>query len=215
MPDLEGLRSAVFKGDMAGAEQAIREALDKGVPAPKVLNQGLVPAMEAVGQAMKDGEYFIPEVLLSSRAFGAAIAILQPFLGEEALGLSRGKVVLGTMKGDLHDIGKNLVAVMLRGAGFDIIDLGTDVPPERFVQAVQEANADVLGLSALITTTMVGMSDVIRCLEGNNWRNRVKVIIGGAPVTDRFAEEIGADGYSPDAAGAIDLVRGLLNRNST
>lgn len=210
MPELENVSNAVMEGDAAAAEQATRAALDGGLSAAEILKQGLIPAMDVVGQKMKTGEYYLPEVLLSSRAFSVASATLEPFLTEGDRVPSPGKVVLGTVKGDLHDIGKSLVAVMLRGAGFEVIDLGVDVPPQRFLEAVQEANADILGLSALLTTTMVGMKEVVACLAENGWRERVKVIIGGAPVTPRFAQEIGADGYSPDAAGAVELARSLV-----
>ena len=215
MPGLQDVSDAVMEGDVAAVEEATRAALDGGLSAAEILKQGLIPTMDVVGQRMKAGEYFIPEVLLSSRAFSAASAILEPFLTESDRVASPGKVVLGTVKGDLHDIGKNLVAIMVRGAGFEVIDLGVDVPPERFVEAVQQADADILGLSALLTTTMVGMKGVLACLAENGWRERVKVIIGGAPVTLRFAHEIGADGYSPDAAGAMALARSLVTPAGT
>lgn len=210
MSELQNVSNAVIQGDAMAAEEATRAALNKGLSAAVILKQGLIPAMDVVGQAMKSGEYFIPEVLLSSRAFGISTAILEPFITEGDLGPSPGKVVLGAVKGDLHDIGKKLVGVMLRGAGFEIVDIGVDVTPQRFLEAVRDAKADILGLSALLTTTMVGMKDVISYLEDSAWREKVKVIIGGAPVTPRFAEEIGADGYSPDAAGAVDLARRLV-----
>ncbi|OGO05096.1 MAG: methyltransferase [Chloroflexi bacterium RBG_13_54_8] len=210
MNELDNISKAVVEGDTKGTEKAVKVALDRGLPATRILQQGLIPAMGLVGQRMKSGEYFLPEVLLSSKAFTAASAVLEPLLAKSQRASSAVKVVLGTVKGDLHDIGKNLVAIMLRGAGFEVVDLGIDVPSPRFLEVVQQTRAPVLGLSALLTTTMVNMKEVVACLSESDWRRRVKVIIGGAPVTTRFAEEIGADGYSPDAAGAVDLVRRLM-----
>jgi 5-methyltetrahydrofolate--homocysteine methyltransferase len=184
----------------------------KGIEPGKILNEALVPAMEIVGREYEDGERYVPEMLISAEAMKAAMEVLRPKLVETGVQL-RGKVVIGTVEGDLHDIGKNLVAMMLEGAGFEVIDLGVEVTADRFVQAVREHKPDVLGMSALLTTTMIHMPEVIEALKEAGLREKVKVIVGGAPVTQEFAEKIGADGYAPDAASAAEVVKKLLGVN--
>ncbi|HEX16246.1 MAG TPA: cobalamin-binding protein, partial [Deltaproteobacteria bacterium] len=173
------------------------------------LNEALIPAMEIVGREYEEGERYVPEMLISAEAMKAAMGVLRPRLVETGVRL-KGKVVIGTVEGDLHDIGKNLVAMMLEGAGFEVIDLGVEVTAERFVQAVREHKPDVLGMSALLTTTMIHMPEVIEALKEAGLREEVKVIVGGAPVTQEYAEKIGADGYAPDAASAVEVVKRLL-----
>ncbi len=207
MADLEALTQAVIVGDLAGARQLTQQAVDEGVDPLVVFRQALVPGMDVVGKKMKAQEYYIPEVLLSARAMKGATEILRPLLAADPNAQPTGRVVAGTVSGDLHDIGKNLVCMMLEGAGFEVTDLGTNVSPDKFVAAAREKKADFVALSALLTTTMVRMSDVVKALETAGMRGQVKVMVGGAPVTQRFATEIGADGYAPDAAGAADLAK--------
>jgi 5-methyltetrahydrofolate--homocysteine methyltransferase len=175
----------------------------------EILNNGLLAAMDVVGRDFKSGELFIPEVLMCARAMHAGLDLLRPLLAESGAA-SLGKIILGTVTGDLHDIGKNLVSMMLQGAGFEIIDLGTDVKPEQFVAAVRDEGADLVGMSAMLTTTMPAMKSTITALEEAGIREKVKVIIGGAPVTNNFAQEIGADSYAPDAGSAVETARELL-----
>ena len=193
-------------------EKAIKltqKALNEGLNAEEVLNKALIPAMNVVGEQYERGERYIPEMLLSAQAMKGAMEKLRPFLVKGGVKL-KGKVVIGTVEGDLHDIGKNLVSMMLEGAGFEVHDLGTDVPASRFIEAIKEHDADLVGMSALLTTTMVHMPEVIKALEENGLRDRVKVMIGGAPVTQGYADEIGADGYAPDAASAVKLAERLM-----
>ena len=205
MADLQALSQAVIVGDLESSRKLTRQALDEGVDPLRIFREALVPGMDVVGKKMKAQEYYIPEVLLSARAMKGAAEILRPLIAQNPDAQPTGRVVIGTVSGDLHDIGKNLVGMMLEGAGFDVIDLGTNVSADKFVAAVKDKKADVVALSALLTTTMVRMTDVIKALETAGVRSQVKVMVGGAPVTQRFADEIGADGYSPDAAGAADL----------
>lgn len=201
------LRSLVLEGDAAGAARLLDAALTDGVPAQALLERGLVAAMDDAGRLFEAGEFFVPELLVAARAMKAAMERLEPALA----GLPRpspGTIALGTVSGDLHDIGKNLVATMLRGAGFTVVNLGVDVTPAQFVQAASDG-ADVVGLSALLTTTMMSMRATIAALEEAGVRSRVKVMIGGAPVTQAYAEAIGADGYSDNAGGAVTLARRL------
>jgi len=188
---------------------ATQKALDEGLSAQEILNDGLIAGMDVVGRDFKAGVLFIPEVLLCARAMHAGLGVLRPLLAE-AGAPSLGKMVIGTVAGDLHDIGKNLVSMMLQGAGFEIVDLGTDVSAERFVEAVRAEGAELVGMSALLTTTMPAMKTTIEALVEAGLRERVKVLIGGAPVTARFAKEIGADAYAPDAATAVDTARSLI-----
>jgi 5-methyltetrahydrofolate--homocysteine methyltransferase len=205
--DLEALSQAVIVGDLNTAKKLTQQAVDEGVNPVVIFRQALVPGMDVVGKKMKAQEYYIPEVLLSARAMKGAAEILRPLLANNPEAKPTGRVIAGTVSGDLHDIGKNLVCMMLEGAGFEVTDLGTNVSPDKFVQAAKDKKADVVALSALLTTTMVRMSDVIKALEAAGIRGQVKVMVGGAPVTKRFSDEIGADGYEPDAAGAADLAK--------
>ena len=182
---------------------------DQGVAATEILNDGLVAGMDDVGAMMESGEMFIPEVLRSAKAMGAAVEVLKPLLGEDEISAS-GKIVIGTVKGDLHDIGKNLVNMMLQSSGFEVFDLGVDVSPEQFVAAIKENNPDVVGFSALLTTTMEMMQKTVDAVVESGYRDQLKIIIGGAPVTQKFADEIGADGYAPDAGSAIKLAKSLV-----
>jgi len=207
-PKLKTIFEAVLDGDMEAAEAGVQAALDGDVSAPDILNVALIPAMGEVGRLFEEGDYFVPEMLIAARAMKAGLAIIKPLLVDSGIE-PVGKVAIGTVKGDLHDIGKNLVAMMLEGAGFEIMDLGTDVTPEAFVQAVQDG-AQIIGLSALLTTTMPGMSNVIEAVKEAGLRDQVKVIIGGAPVTADYAAQIGADGFAPDASQAASLAKELM-----
>ena len=209
MADLEGLAQAIINGKAPDAKKLTEDALAEGVPPGDVLNNGLVAGMNVVGARFKNNEFYVPEVLIAARAMKGAMELLAPKLAESGVE-SRGKIGIGTVRGDLHDIGKNLVSMMLEGAGFEIVDLGVDVKPEGFVQAAKDG-AGVIALSALLTTTMPAMKDTIEALKAENVRDKVKVMIGGAPVTQNYADEIGADGYSPDAASAVDTAKELLN----
>ena len=209
MADLRAIAENLIAGNAEEVRKLTQEAVDEGVSANDILEQGLIAGMNVVGVRFKNNEIFVPEVLISARAMKAGMEILRPILTASGV-QSRGKVVMGTVKGDLHDIGKNLVSMMLEGAGFEVVDLGISVTPERFVAAAQEHQAQVVGMSALLTTTMVGMKDVVELLH-REVGDRVKAIVGGAPVNQRFADEIGADGYAPDATSAVELVKRLLD----
>ena len=209
MVDYGELKDAVILGKAAVVKELTQKALDEGKNPQEVLDQALIPAMDVVGQKFSCAEFYIPEMLIAARAMQGGVALLKPRLAAQGA-KARGKVVLGTVKGDLHDIGKNLVGMMLEGAGFEIHDLGTDVPPEKFVEAVRTSGANVVGMSALLTTTMPGMKSVIEGLAQAGLRHRVKVIVGGAPLTDAYARQIGADGYAPDASRAVALTKSLL-----
>ena len=205
------LSHAVIEGNIEQAVKLAQEALQEGVSAQRIYREGLIPGMEVVGKKMQSGEYFIPEVLLSALVMKQALEVIRPTLTQTKSQSSLGRVVIGTVQGDLHDIGKNLVIAMLEGAGFDVTDLGVDTPSSKFVTAVKKTNANILGLSALLSVTMVNMKHVIRSLEEAGIRRSVKVIIGGACVSKEYAKEIGADGYAPDAGSAVDLVKDLIN----
>ena len=209
MADLQGIADAVIAGQLETVTQMAQAAVDEGVTPEDIIEQGLIAGMNVVGVKFKANEFYVPEVLIAARAMHGGMDIVKPLLADSDA-TSKGKVVIGTVKGDLHDIGKNLVAMMLEGGGYDVVDLAVDVPPEKFVEAVEAENADVIALSALLTTTMPGMKEAIDALAGAGVRDSVKVIIGGAPVTQNYADEIGADGYAPDAASAVDLVAELL-----
>ncbi|PMQ01076.1 MAG: cobalamin-binding protein [Dictyoglomus sp. NZ13-RE01] len=211
MFDFNELISAVVEGNRKKVKELVELAIKEGISPEDILNKGLIVGMTIVGEKMKNGEYFVPEVLLSARSMQGGLELLKPLLVKSGLPL-KGKIVIGTVKGDLHDIGKNLVAMMLEGAGYQVIDLGVDVPPEKFVEAVKLHKPDILGMSALLTTTMPNMKLTIEALEREGLRSKVKVIVGGAPVTNTFALEIGADGYGEDAVSAVSLVNNLLNR---
>ena len=206
--NLKAIYDAILEGDMESVAGGVQAALDVNAAPGDILNESLISAMDKVGQLFENGEYFVPEMLVAARAMKAGLDILKPLLVDSGVE-PVGKVVVGTVKGDLHDIGKNLVAMMLEGAGFEIVDLGTDVTPDQFVAAAQEG-ADVVGLSALLTTTMPSMADTIKAIEEAGLRDQVKVIIGGAPVTADYAEQIGADGYAPDASQAATLAKGFI-----
>ena len=208
---LRAIQKAVIEGDMAAAREGVQLALDAGVEATVILQQGLIPAMGEVGRLFEAGEYYVPEMLVAARAMQSGLALLKPILVRSSA-KPAGKVVIGTVKGDLHDIGKNLVAMMLEGAGFQIKDLGSNVSPERFIEALQEDQVDILGLSALLTTTMTMMRSTITAIEQAGLRDRVKIIVGGAPVTRAYAEEIGADGYAPDASRAVSLAKQMIGQ---
>jgi len=199
----------IVEGDNAGVQENVNAALAAGLDAGTILNQGLIAGMAEVGRLFEEGEYFVPEMLISARAMKSAMAILKPHLTSEQVG-SAGKVAIGTVKGDLHDIGKNLVSLMLEGAGFQVVDLGSDVPPEKFVDAVKTSGVNIVAMSALLTTTMVNMKATVTALEEAGLRDKVKVMIGGAPVTDAFAKQVGADGYAPDASRAVAVAKVLL-----
>ena len=209
MIDLSKLRDSLVAGKADEVRDMVKKALDEGQEVEKVLNEGLIAGMNVVGEKFKRNEFYVPEMLIAARAMKAGMEVLRPILVQKDI-KSLGTVVLGTVRGDLHDIGKNLVGMMLEGAGFEIVDLGVDVSPEKFVQTAKDKKAQIVGLSALLTTTMPGMKDVINALEEEGVRNKVKVMIGGAPVTQSYADEIGADGYAPDAASAADKAKELL-----
>jgi len=207
--ELKELQEALFRGDVSKVKEITQRALLERIDPKEILEQGLIKGMDVVGIKFKNNEIFLPEVLLASRAMNGGLELLQPKLIKSGV-KAVGKVIIGTAKGDLHDIGKNLVAMMLRGGGFEVIDLGIDVSPEKFLKAAQEHKPDIVGISALLTTTMIGMMDVITILKRAGLRDKVKVMIGGAPVTQEFADEIGAEGYAPDAASAVDKARELV-----
>jgi len=209
MESLDRIAAELEAGNDATVRSLTRTAIDDGTEAKKILDEGLIAGMQVVGEKFQNHEIFLPDVLLAARAMNAALELLEPLLGGSDAA-TRGKVVIGTMKGDLHDIGKNLVGIMLGGAGFEVIDLGKDVAPERFVEAAKEADAGVIGMSALLTTTMPTMKDVVSLLRQQGLDGRVKTIVGGAPVSKEFAREIGADAYGFDAANAVERVRGLM-----
>jgi 5-methyltetrahydrofolate--homocysteine methyltransferase len=205
---LKAIYDGVVEGDNASVQQIVQESLAGGVKASAILNEALIPAMAEVGRLFEEGEYFVPEMLISARAMKGAMAQLKPHLQEADVKFA-GTVVIGTVKGDLHDIGKNLVSLMLEGAGFLVKDLGSDVTPEKYVAAVRESGANIVAMSALLTTTMVNMKSTITALEEAGLRDKVKVMIGGAPVTDSYARQIGADGYAPDASRAVAVAKTL------
>ncbi len=210
MPDLKPLHDAVLHGHAANAKSLTEQALAQGADPLDLVNQAMMPAMDEVGRRFDCSEYYVPELLLAARAMKAALQIIRPLLaqrGDKPLG----RVIVGTVRGDLHDIGKNLVAAMLEGGGFEVTDLGVNVPPEKFVAAAREHDAQVVALSALLTTTMPGMKATIEAIRQAGLGDRVKVFVGGAPVTQKFADEIGADGYSESAPGAVTLARRVIN----
>ena len=209
MMDLNTLRDALVDGDKDRTVNKVKMLIDQGIPARDILQKGLIAGMDVVGERMEEGEMFIPEVLKSGLIMSIAVEILKPFLADEKVN-SYGKIVIGTVKGDLHDIGKNLVIMMLESSGFEVYDLGIDVAPASFVKAIRETKPDLLALSALLTTTMPMMKTTIEILEQEQIRDQVKVMIGGAPIDQEFADEIGADGYAPDAGSAVRLANALL-----
>jgi len=209
MYDLSALRKAILAGDAPAAVDATQEALDENVQPLELINNGINPAMGETGKRFEEGEFFVPELLMAARATKEIFEILRPVLVKTG-SKSAGIVVLGTVQGDQHDIGKNLVGAMLEGGGFEVADLGVDVPAEKFIAAVEEKGAQILGLSALLTTTLPAMKKVIEALRESGMRERVKIIVGGSPVTLEYAETIGADGYSENASVSVDLAHRLL-----
>jgi 5-methyltetrahydrofolate--homocysteine methyltransferase len=206
MTDMNQIQEVLLSGDSDKLNEIVKTALTKNIKAADILNNGLISGMDIIGEKMKNGDMFIPEVLMAARAMGLAIEILQPLLGEDDKA-AKGKVLIGTVKGDLHDIGKNLVTMMLESAGLAVIDLGVDVSSETFIKAIEEEKPDVLALSALLTTTMPMMQKTVNAISESGIRKQVKIIVGGAPVTQKFADEIGVDGYAPDAGSASQLVK--------
>jgi 5-methyltetrahydrofolate--homocysteine methyltransferase len=207
---MQQIASNLYEGEDEAVAALVQEALDEGMEPGKILKGGLIAGMDEVGRDFKAGDLFVPEVLVAARAMHAGMNVLRPLLAESDAP-SAGKYLIGTVKGDLHDIGKNLVKMMLEGAGFETIDLGTDVEPQVFVDAVREHQPQLLGMSALLTTTMVQMKATIEALQEAGVRDQVKIMIGGAPVTAAFSEQIGADAYAPDAATAVDVARQLAD----
>jgi len=206
--ELQPIYQAILDGDMPAAQESVQAAVDAGIPAAEILNNALIPAMGEVGRLFEEGEYFVPEMLIAARAMKAGLAIIKPLLVDSGVE-PVGTFAIGTVSGDLHDIGKNLVTIMMEGAGFEIVDLGTDVRMEDFVAAAQNG-ADVIGLSALLTTTMSNMGVIVKAIEAAGIRDQVKIIVGGAPITDEYAAKIGADGFAPDASQAVTLVKKLI-----
>jgi 5-methyltetrahydrofolate--homocysteine methyltransferase len=212
-PILQQIYDNIIAGEVPVVLEKIQEALAANIPVEKIVNEGMIAAMGEVGRLFETGEYFVPEMLVAARSMQKGMAYLKPSLASAGM-QSIGKVVIGSVKGDLHDIGKNLVSVMLEGAGFAIVDLGTDVPAEKFAETVKVEKPDILALSALLTTTMPNFKGVLQALEDAGVRQNVKVLIGGAPVTTEYAREIGADGYAPDASRAVAMAKKLMEHNS-
>ncbi len=209
MFDFKLIVDALIEGDESKLTALVQKALNQGVVAKKILYDGLIAGMDTVGEKMENDELFIPEVLMAAKAMSAGLEILKPLMVGEDI-ITRGKVVIGTVKGDLHDIGKNLVAMMLESAGLEVHNLGADISPDQFLAAVNENKASLLCLSALLTTTMPMMKETIDLVVKNGIRDQVKIMVGGAPVTQDFADSIGADGYAPDAGSAVKLAKALL-----
>jgi len=205
---MQKIATNLYHGEDEEVAELVQEALDQGMAPEEILASGLIAGMDDVGRDFKAGDLFVPEVLIAAKAMHAGMNVLRPLLAESDVP-SAGKFIIGTAQGDLHDIGKNLVKMMLEGAGFQTIDLGTNVKPEEFVAAVREHQPQLMGMSALLTTTMPGMKATIEALEEAGLRDAVKVMVGGAPVTAAFAEQIGADAYAPDAGSAVDVARSL------
>ncbi len=210
MSDLQALYQSILDGDAPTAKSTVQEALAEGANPQELLDKYMIPAMDEVGRRFEANEYFVPELLIAARAMKGALELIRPQLIDSGA-KPVGKVVIGTVRGDLHDIGKNLVAAMMEGGGFEIVDLGVDVQPEKFVEKVRETGAQIVAMSALLTTTMPGMRTTIEALEQAGIRDQVKVMVGGAPVTQRFADEIGADGFSDNASGAVRVGRSLVS----
>jgi len=209
MFDFKLIVDSLIEFDEAKVLKLVQNGLDEGVAAKEILNQGLIAGMDVVGEKMENEDMFIPEVLMAAKVMSAAVGILKPLLAEEDMS-AMGRVIIGTVKGDLHDIGKNLVAMMLESAGFEVYNLGVDISPDKFVSEVNEKNANMVCLSALLTTTMPMMKQTIDAVVESGLRDRVKIMVGGAPVTKNYANEIGADGYAPDAGSATKLAKTLL-----
>jgi 5-methyltetrahydrofolate--homocysteine methyltransferase len=208
---LTRIREALFKGNKADVAKYTQEALDQGLEIRRILDEGLISSMEIIGKKFKNNEIFIPEVLIAAKSMHAGVAVLEPYFVKHGI-KPVGKVVIGTVKGDLHDIGKNIVSMMLKGSCFDIQDLGIDVPVEKFVDSVRSGNVDIIAMSSLLTTSMGAMKDTIKSLKESGLRDKVKIMVGGAPVTQEFADSIGADAYARDAATAVDKAKNLLKK---
>jgi 5-methyltetrahydrofolate--homocysteine methyltransferase len=209
MADLKALAEAIISGNLPQAKELTQAAIDEKANPKQILDEGLVAGMSEVGRRFKANEFYVPEVLIAARAMKGSMELLRPLLAETGAEPA-GRVAIGTVRGDLHDIGKNLVSMMMEGAGFELTDMGVDVAPEKFVETVKSNKIDIVALSALLTTTMPAMKDTIEALQAAGLRGKVKVMIGGAPVTQSYADEIGADGYSPDAASAVDKAKELI-----
>ena len=209
MVNLDVISEALQRGDAEKVEELVKKSLEENLTPKKILEDGLIKGMGIIGAKFKKNEVYVPEVLIAARAMHAGMNILKPKLIETGV-KNIGKVAIGTVKGDLHDIGKNLVKMMLEGAGFEVIDLGIDVSADKFVEAVKEHKPNIIAMSALLTTTMVNMPEVIKALEAAGLREKVKIMIGGAPITQNYADQIGADGYSPDAASAVDNAKTFI-----
>jgi 5-methyltetrahydrofolate--homocysteine methyltransferase len=209
MDILNNIQKSLMAGDDKKITEEVRQAIEEGIPTTEILDQGLIAGMNVVGVRFRDHDMFVPEVLLSARAMSAGVAILKPLLIAEDVP-TRGTVVLGSVQGDLHNIGKNLVGIMLEGAGFEVVDLGIDVPPEKFIEAAIAEGASVVGLSSLLTTTMDIMKGVVDLVGERGLSGKVRVLVGGAPVSEEFARSIGADAYGYDAANAVEKVSALL-----
>jgi 5-methyltetrahydrofolate--homocysteine methyltransferase len=212
MADLQVLADNLFQGKAKEVKELTESAVKEGVAVGKILNEGLIAGMSVVGAKFKNNEIYVPEVLIAARAMKAGMAVLKPLLAKAGV-QPVGIVAIGTVKGDLHDIGKNLVSMMLEGAGFKVVDLGIDAAPEQFIAAVKEQNAQIIAMSALLTTTMVNMKSTLTVVAQAGLKKSVKTMIGGAPVTQRYCDEIGADGYAADAASAVDKAKQLLGIN--
>lgn len=210
MTTIDDLRQSVIEGEEERTENLANQAMAEGLPPEQILKEGLIAAMTEVGRLFEAGEYYVPEMLISARAMKSGLTLLRPQLAAANV-QAVGKVIIGTVQGDLHDIGKNLVGMMLEGAGFEVIDLGVDVSAQKFVDAVKEHQPDLIGCSALLTTTMPRMKDVVEALKRSGLRDNVKVMIGGAPITDKYAHDIGADIYAPDAASAAARAKSSLS----
>ena len=210
MVNLNGVSEALQRGKADKVSELVGQALNEGATPKNILEEGLIHGMSIIGRKFKKNEVYVPEVLIAARAMHAGMDVLKPKLIETGVE-NIGKVVMGTVQGDLHDIGKNLVEMMLEGAGFEVIDLGTDISKDKFVEAVKEHKPNIIGMSALLTTTMVNMVEVIKALDVAGLRDKVKIMVGGAPITQNYADQIGADGYSPDASSAVDKAKTFLN----
>jgi 5-methyltetrahydrofolate--homocysteine methyltransferase len=210
---LEQLSEHLQNGDVPNVSLLTRQAIDEAVPPKDILDRGLIAGMSVVGQRFRDHEIFLPDVLLAAKAMYAALDLLKPLMIQDKMP-TEGKIIIGTVQGDLHDIGKNLVAIMLKGAGFEVIDLGNDVSPEKFINTAEAEHADFIGMSALLTTTMPGMKDVVDLAKERHLYGRVKIIVGGAPLSAGYAKEIGADAYCFDGMNAVETVNRLLGRRT-
>jgi len=209
MVDLGEVTQNIVQGKAPEVKELVQKAIDEGQDIEKILNQGLIAGMSIVGGKFERNEFYVPEMLIAARAMKSGMVILRPLLVDKGV-KTIGTVVLGTARGDLHDIGKNLVGMMMEGAGFEIVDLGVDISPEKFIEAAKEKKANIIGVSALLTTTMTGMKDVVQAIRESDLKGKVKVMIGGAPITQSYADEIGADGYAPDASSAAGRAKQLL-----